>query len=117
METRAHARIGAGICGFTTSVTATAEQGRLVELLVDSDCETIVALAAAIHEHGAFDAYDEIDPRTDGALLPLVHEYLHGCCSGCACPVGMFKAMLVAAGLALPKDIVIEMSKDDAGRA
>ncbi len=112
METRAHAHIEAGICGFTTSVAATSERGRRVDLALDSDCETIAGLADAIREHGAFDAYDEIDPRTEGALMPIVREHLHGCCSGCAVPVGVFKAMQVAAGLALPKEVVIEISKD-----
>ena len=74
---------------------------------VETDCETVAALAAALAEHGDFDAFDEIDPRTDGSLMPLVRANLHGCCAGCAVPVGLFKAMQVAAGLALPKDIEI----------
>ena len=42
--------------------------------------------------------------------MPLVRANLHGCCAGCAVPVGLFKAMQVAAGLALPKDIEIALS-------
>ena len=36
-------------------------------------------------------------------------EMFH-CCSGCAVPVGIFKGMQVAAGLALPKDIRIAIA-------
>ncbi|MFN2352102.1 MAG: hypothetical protein ABR497_09170, partial [Kiritimatiellia bacterium] len=36
---------------------------------------------------------------------------LKGCCAGCAVPVGVFKAMQVAAGLALPKDPTITLFK------
>lgn len=112
MAMQAHANVQAGICGFRTSVVATAERSRLVSFAVESDCETVTALATALAEHGVFDAFDEIDPRTDGSLLPVVRENLKGCCAGCAVPVGLFKAMQVAAGLGLPKSIEIELSVD-----
>jgi len=108
----AHADIQAGICGFLTHVTASAQRARLVSFTFDTDCETVAALAAALTEHGAFDAFDEIDPRTEGSLLPIVRTQLKGCCAGCAVPVGAFKAMQVAAGLALPKEIEIGLSLD-----
>jgi hypothetical protein len=44
--------------------------------------------------------------------MTAVKETLTGCCAGCAVPVGLFKAMQVAAGLALPKDITIKLTKD-----
>jgi hypothetical protein len=108
----ARAAIQAGICGFRTSAFATAERGRLVSFTVETDCETVATLATALGEHGVFDAFDEIDPRTEGSLMPLVRANLHGCCAGCAVPVGLFKAMQVAAGLALPKNIEIALSLD-----
>jgi len=43
-------------------------------------------------------------------VMATVREHLKGCCAGCAVPVGIFKGMQVAAGLALPKDITIKMS-------
>ena len=106
----AHADIQAGICGFHTSVVATAERGRMVSLMAESDCETVQSLAAALVAHGSFDAFDEIDPRSESSLLGVVHEHLKGCCAGCAVPVGLFKAMQVSAGLALPKDIEIALA-------
>jgi hypothetical protein len=110
MEARAD--IQAGICGFRTRVAASAQRARLVSFTVDTDCETVAALAAALTEHGAFDAFDEIDSRTDSGLMGVVRAHLRGCCAGCAVPVGLFKAMQVAAGLALPKDIEIGLSVD-----
>jgi sorbitol-specific phosphotransferase system component IIBC len=112
MMMQAHADIQAGICGFRTSVSATAERNRLVSFAAETDCETVATLAAALTEHGAFDAFDEIDPRTEGSLMSVVRAHLKGCCAGCAVPVGLFKAMQVAAGLALPKDIEIGLSLD-----
>jgi hypothetical protein len=108
----ARAEIQSGIWGFRTSALARAERIRSVRFTVESDCETVAALATAVTEHGVFDAFDEIDPGTEGSLMALVRANLHGCCAGCAVPVGLFKGMQVAAGLALPKDIEIALSLD-----
>ena len=54
----------------------------------------------------------EIDTGICGLLTTAVRENLTGCCAGCAVPVGLFKAMQVAAGLALPKDINIKLGKE-----
>jgi hypothetical protein len=44
----------------------------------------------------------------------LIHpERCTNCCAGCAVPAGLFKAMQVAAGLALPKDITIRLAKSE----
>jgi hypothetical protein len=114
---QAHADIQAGNCGFRTRVTASAERARLVSFTVVTDCETVAALAAALTEHGSFDAFDEIDSRTDSGLMAVVRAHLKGCCAGCVVPVGLFKAMQVAAGLALPTDIEIGLSVDRTERA
>jgi hypothetical protein len=44
--------------------------------------------------------------------MNTVRESLKGCCAGCAVPVGIFKSMQAAAGLALPKDITITITRD-----
>ena len=61
---------------------------------------------------GVVDAYQEISPAAESAVLRTAREVLKGCCAGCAVPVGLFKAMQVAAGLALPKDISIKISRE-----
>jgi hypothetical protein len=108
----ARATVQAGVCGFRSTVQATCADRRHVSLAVESGCETIGALAAGLTEHGPFDAFDEIDSRTESALLAVVRAHLKGCCAGCAVPVGLFKAMQVAAGLALPRDVAIELTKE-----
>ena len=47
----------------------------------------------------------------DGDIHQAVRSTLKGCCSGCAVPVGIFKAMQVAAGLALPAPLSIHIEK------
>jgi uncharacterized 2Fe-2S/4Fe-4S cluster protein (DUF4445 family) len=51
--------------------------------------------------------------RTGSVLLRTARDVLTGCCAGCAVPVGLFKTMQVAAGLALPKDITINMESSN----
>ena len=113
----AYADIQAGICGFHTQVATQADGSYSVSFDIVTDCETIAALAAGLTEHGPFNALEEIDPRTPSDLLAVVSTHLKGCCAGCAVPVGLFKTMQVAAGLALPKDVEIGLSADRTTRA
>lgn len=104
--------IDAGICGFRTSVRVTCEDDQNVGFKIETGCEKIRALAHALTEKGAVDAYQEISPANESVVLSVVRATLKGCCAGCAVPVGIFKGMQVAAGLALPKDIGITMTKE-----
>ena len=102
--------IDAGICGFRTTADVTSDDSQNVAFVIDSGCEKIRALAARLQTHGLIDAYQEISPAAESVLLTTVRETLKGCCAGCAVPAGLFKAMQVAAGLALPQDITIRLS-------
>ena len=53
------------------------------------------------------DDYAKIGAGSDGVILTTARESLKGCCAACAVPVGVFKAMQVAVGVALPKDVTI----------
>lgn len=101
--------IQAGICGFRTRATASCDDSQHVTFEVASDCQKIAGLGQRLAAAGAVDAYSEIDARTGSVLLATARDVLTGCCAGCAVPVGLFKTMQVAAGLALPKDIAINL--------
>ena len=105
MNTRVE--INAGICGFRTVVHATSEDGQNVSFRIASECEKIRGLASALKTKGPIDAYQEISTEGQSVIMATVRKCLKGCCAGCAVPVGIFKGMQVAAGLALPKDIAI----------
>jgi hypothetical protein len=109
---RVKVHIEAGVCGFRTDAEATSEDNQYVVFQVTSDCEKIRAFAERIRETGEFDAYQEISPSCESALLGLARETLCGCCAACAVPVGLFKAMQVAAGLALPANIAVELTRE-----
>lgn len=104
--------IDAGFCGLKTSARVSSEDCQHVAFEVASDCENIRRLDAALKDREPIDAYQEISPTAEGVLLQAVRANLRGCCAGCTVPAGLFKAMQVAAGLALPKDISIRLTKE-----
>jgi hypothetical protein len=104
----AKAEIKSGVCGFTTIVEAQ-QQGRKVQLTITSDCEAIQHLAEELTE---VEPFQEISFRGQGprTLAAGVKHCYH---PACPVPVGIIKAVEVAAGLALPVDATIKVSKSD----
>ena len=100
--------IGAGICGFTTTVVATSDDMQNVVFEIESDCENIKRLADGFPQ---VDGYSEIGAGFDGVIHQTVRGALKGCCSGCVVPCGIFKSMQVAAGLALPAPVSVDIEK------
>ncbi len=104
------ARVEAGVCGFCTNITANSADDQLVLLSFETDCEKIGKLAEALHTV-EIDAYEEIKAGFEGVIMSAVRQHLTGCCAGCAVPVGIFKAVQVAANVALPKEVSITLNK------
>lgn len=100
------AEIRAGICGFRTQVRAEGDDKYGVSLEVTSDCEKVRGLGADLDKVGVF---DELRLGNEGAILGAAHRHLKGCCAACVVPVGVFKAMQVAGGVALPADVGISL--------
>ena len=109
---KAVAEIDAGVCNFHTTVRAASADEQNVTFEIASECEKILSLGAALAARGPVDAYQEISPAGESVVMRTVREVLKGCCAGCAVPVGTFKAMQVAARLALPADINIRLAKE-----
>ena len=107
--TGARVTIHAGVCGFVTEAVVRCEDGQHVAFAITTPCEKIQGLAA--HLPPALDAYAEIGAGFAGEFHQAVRSALAGCCSGCAVPVGLFKAMQVAAGLALPAPVSMEFER------
>jgi hypothetical protein len=104
----AKAEINAGACGFKT-VVVTHMEGNACKISIQSDCKAIIRLGEALTE---VNPYQEISFRREGPLtLRAAAQY----CSHTACPVpsGIIKAIEVEAGLNLPVDVSIKLSKTD----
>ena len=101
------ARIDSGICGEQTTVEATRIEGYRVALHIESSCPHILKMAGELHE---VNAINEISSRR-GKNVPKVIDAGLRLCAHTACPVpaGVIKAVEVAAGLALPKNVTIEV--------
>jgi len=105
----ASATILAGVCGFTTRVRAEADEAYQVRLTVESDCEKVRAYGAELSEQMPLSAFDELRLGSEGTILGTARNHLKGCCAACVTCDGVFKAMQVAAGLALPAPVHIEL--------
>jgi hypothetical protein len=103
-------KVEAGVCGFITEIEASSEDSQNVAFAIKTDCDKIGELAKIIP---AVDAYNEIQYGFEGDLYKIIRQHLMGCCSGCAVPVALFKSMQVAAGLALPRDVRLVITKED----
>jgi hypothetical protein len=100
--------IDAGVCGHTTTIKATRGEGYSAKISIESDCPQVRSLDAEIDE---VDALQQIGLRKG---LPSVLETAYTRCAHAACPVpaGIVKAIEVAAGLALPRDVAMRVSSD-----
>jgi hypothetical protein len=103
----AEANIRAGICGYTTKVTAKADEEQEVSLVITTECPNLKALEKELTQVNAYEeCFEKIG---EGTVYDTVRKY----CRHAACPVpcGILKAIEVSAGLALPREVQIEITK------
>lgn len=104
--------VDGGICGFKTRIHVESADRQNVTFRISSACEKIRMFGDVLIAKGAIDGYAEIGAGSNGVILTTARKCLKGCCAGCAVSCAVFKAMQVAAGVALPKDINILISKE-----
>ncbi len=102
----AKAEIHSGICGFKTTVHTTTD-GDMCPVAIESECKAIQRLSEQIKQ---VDPFREFTYRGEG---PETFDLAAAYCSHAACPVpvGIIKAIEIEAGLALPADVTIKLSK------
>ncbi|MDS1030715.1 hypothetical protein RDV78_09635 [Bacillota bacterium LX-D] len=101
------AEIEAGVCGLKTEVKAESA-GQGVQLDINSDCPHIQKIAAELKE---VEGMNEIFTKMDQTkVYQLAKQYCPHV--ACAVPAGILKAVEVASGLALPKDVAIKIIKE-----
>ena len=103
----AKAEILPGNCGFTTIVETTLD-GDVCKITLVSDCKAIQKLALELTE---VNPYKEISFRRGNSPLILQMGAKYCTHSACPVPVGIIKAVEVEAGLALPMDVTIKVTK------
>jgi hypothetical protein len=103
----AKAEINAGVCGHVSTVE-TSKVGKVCKVAITSDCKAIQELAQELTEVNPMMEISCKRSTPQTLQLGLKHCY-H---AACPVPVGIIKAIEVEAGLALPKDAVIKVSKE-----
>jgi hypothetical protein len=102
------AEVDAGVCGLASLVEARSPDGQTVVVRIESDCPRVQALAGELAD---LDAFEELlrllFAQTTPALLAEKHR-LH---STCLVPVAVLKAAEAAAGLALPCDCAVKLTR------
>ena len=103
----AQVTVDAGICGFSTSIRAVATDKRTVELSYESDCPHV---KKASSELTSVEAYQELFQKPHETT---VYQVLSAHLPHVTCPLysGFLKAIEVAAGMALAKNVAISVEK------
>ena len=101
------AEIQSGICGHVSTVEAKMD-GKVCKVSITSTCKAIQELAQELTEVNPMMEISCKRATPQTLQMGLKHCY-H---AACPVPVGIIKAVEVAAKLALPKDAIIKVSKD-----
>ena len=103
----AKVEVFSGICGFRTVITAVPQEKRSVKLTLASDCPNVCK---------CIDKMDVVNPFKE--LFGKLHDSeVYQAASAviphpsCPVPPAILKAVEVAAGLALPKDVHISIEQ------
>ena len=102
-------RVQPGVCGFEAEICATADEAFNVRLQVTSACPQIQHLAQALPQVAAFDLLRRPIQETSvyqAAGAARVH-------AACPIPAAIIKAVEAAAGLALPRDVHISITRPE----
>ena len=100
-------RVDSGICGFVTTIHTSSEDAQNVTIDFESTCPYVMK---AKGELTSVDAFQELFKKpAETSVYAILSKHL----THVTCPLysGFFKAIEVAAGLALPKDVSITIEK------
>jgi hypothetical protein len=99
--------VNPGICGLETNIFVESDENADVEIKIESRCPHIQKMEEELKE---INGYKECFTKFDSSL---VYKAAVKHCQHLACPVpsGIIKGIEVACGLALPKDVEINIEK------
>lgn len=100
-------KVQPGICGLLTEIQAESDDGQNVRLALESECPAITAMGGELPTvdgySAAFAKFSE-SPVYQAAEKHFKH-------AACPVPMAMIKAVEVACGLALPKDVDVSIER------
>ena len=107
--------IDAGTCLHKTSAVASTDDMRMVTFDMETTCANIERLMEIVANGDAIDAYHEIDTRVESDIVAAGRTAR--VCTDCVVPVSLIKALRVAAGLAMVRDVSIAIVEGDSPRS
>jgi hypothetical protein len=102
-------KVNAGICGFNTIIKVQSEDMQNAMIRFETECPNLKPLEQELKELDSFqECFSNIG---ESNVFKQSQKY----CKHAACPVptAIIKGVEVACGLALPKDVVIKITKED----
>jgi hypothetical protein len=103
--------IEAGICLHKTSAVASTDDMRMVTFTMETTCANVERLKEILEGGEPIDAYHEIDTRVESDISMAGRTAR--VCTDCVVPVSLIKALRIAAGLAMVKDVHIAIAEGD----
>ena len=100
--------VNSGACGYMVTIRAEKNSGKIA-ISLETDCEMVKKMQhdiAELEKTAAFIKFDA-NPVYRSASRHLKH-------AACSVPSGILKALEVAAGLNVPKDVTISFVKKEA---
>jgi Family of unknown function (DUF6951) len=102
-------KVESGICGFHSTIRVKSEDMQNAVIQFETDCPNLKQLEQELTEADSFgECFSKVGESN-------VFEQTKKYCKHAACPVptAIIKGIEVACGLALPKDVLIKISKED----
>lgn len=99
--------VSPGICGLNTKLLITADDMQMVKVEIESDCPYIMAMKDGLVD---LDGFEECFAKYgESTVYKVAGEHVKHL--ACPVPTAIIKGMEVACGLALPKDVTINIEK------
>jgi hypothetical protein len=107
MNYMAKVTVVAGVCGFVTKIEALLDDSQKVKLSIESDCPHVMDLAEEYPEsEGMMEVFL---PFGEAPLFKAAKKTLKH--STCPVPSAIMKGIEVTCGLALPRDVTIQVER------
>jgi hypothetical protein len=100
-------QVNPGICGLKTTISANSEDAQTTELKICTDCPSLKPFEEELKEADGYEVC--FGKPGDSLVFELANKYCRH--PGCPVPVAIIKAIEVACGLALPKNVEISIEK------
>ncbi len=103
--------VNSGACGYTVTISAEKNADGKISISLDTDCEMVNKMLDDIAQLDKTAAFVRIE---DNPVYRSASKHLKH--AACSVPSGILKALEVAAGLNVPKDVTIAFVKKERDR-